>query len=215
VNKTLKSLWRDELRHHLVQYERVILSRTEFHAIFPKVWDVLKSRRGLVVDGFNHCGLFPPRNPTCESEFVLAENYPSVSVPCTSSDTQNSLRIILPSPSKKANASNTKPHKDQLTSPQFVATKIVQVESCKKHLSTSSHSRVSARQVTEPRNSNPERATTFSASSVTPAQKRPKKVPQWENSQQVAVSANAFGRMLSKSGFDVKPVVAGHVRLVF
>jgi hypothetical protein len=123
VNKVLKTLWCDELRHHLMRHDQVILTRYEFHSVFKPVWMDLQKRRGLVVDAFYHCGLYPPRNPTLSQEFHLAENY-SVNDHSVES-THASLHAILPSPKKKAQAAHKRPHTAHITSPENVKNKIM------------------------------------------------------------------------------------------
>jgi hypothetical protein len=109
VNKVLKTYWRNELGVHLVRHDRIILTRFEFHLVFNPVWTKLKSRRGLVVDGFSHCGLYPPQNPTTPDEFRLTDNY-EANHAAHAADNIACLNSIMSVPLKKGNEAHKKPH---------------------------------------------------------------------------------------------------------
>lgn len=78
-------------------------------------------RRGLLVDAFNHCGLFPLRNYVKEHEYQKANIFK------TASENNNfqqghgdlsTLRSIVSSPRKKPNPTHIKPHSVHVTSPE-------------------------------------------------------------------------------------------------
>ena len=113
VNKTVKNFWRKSLRGYLSRSDRVVLTRHEFAFVFQPMWDDLtKGHRGLVVDSFEHCGLYPPKNPTSPEEFQMAKNYVSQEISSEINGTTScqNLRALIPSPRKIAKPVHRRPH---------------------------------------------------------------------------------------------------------
>jgi hypothetical protein len=72
-NKPLKCCWSSEVSKFLENNNKVVLTKYEFAVPFWKVWHEMSSKRGLLVDAFHHCGLFPLHNPTTKKDFQLSK----------------------------------------------------------------------------------------------------------------------------------------------
>ena len=125
-NKVLKQKWADVLsRHFSTDVSNLSLPREQFHCVFNKVWDEMIQRRGLIVDAFAHCGLFPAKNTVGEKEYEKSKIFNTTDT--AESQQQNDsnaslLRTIMNSPKVKSNGTNRKPHMAHITSPQNIKT---------------------------------------------------------------------------------------------
>lgn len=71
----LKKIWSDELSKYLSSSSKVILTKYDFHKVFNITWKHLINKRGLIVDSFSHCGLFPLKNTTNTDDFKKSTIY--------------------------------------------------------------------------------------------------------------------------------------------
>jgi hypothetical protein len=113
-NKPLKTLWRKEVDAFLKDTDNVSLSKTNFLLVFHRVWMALQEKRGNIVNGFQHCGLYPLKNTIEKHEYAKCSSFCSVEKGIVESET-NELQRILPLPQKKENPSHTKRHFCHLT----------------------------------------------------------------------------------------------------
>jgi hypothetical protein len=119
-NGPLKQLWRKELQQFFRVNEKVSLTRYDFGRVFTPVWRAATGNRGLLVNAFKHCGIFPVQNPTTEKDFQLSQSFENNHQ--TSDDVDNSslLRQIAPSPKKASNSTHKRPHVALATTSDFV-----------------------------------------------------------------------------------------------
>jgi hypothetical protein len=123
-NGPLKKIWSSEVSTYLSENSQVILTKANFGDVFSKVWTSISTRRGLLVDGFAYCGLYPLKNPTCEQDFVKTSFFSQsskIQKPVTNSESQPTwiaVRAVIPSPNKFANPAHKRPHTAQITSPE-------------------------------------------------------------------------------------------------
>jgi hypothetical protein len=136
-NAPLKKLWSKEVSAYLAKNELTILTKYNFSEVFNNVWPSMSSRRGLLVDAFAYCGLYPMKNPIKEKDFVKTYNFVKSSNTLSSpehahveetttnesSHFQTALRYIMPSPKKRTNPRHTRPHVALVTSPEYVTMK--------------------------------------------------------------------------------------------
>lgn len=124
-NKSFKSLWAIAVSEHLRNHEKVTLTKWDFGSCFEKVWGSMLLNRGLMVNAFQHCGLFPVRNTVEKAEFLLAESFKESTSESRVVDANDCLlKTLMPSPKKNANENHTKPHVAHVTSPQFIEQKV-------------------------------------------------------------------------------------------
>jgi hypothetical protein len=87
----------------------------------------MKEKRGLLVDAFIHCGIYPVKNPTCEKDFLLTQSFHrnenSPHEISLSSDVAVSLRVVAPSPTKVPNPCHERPHCTLRTIPMIAEAK--------------------------------------------------------------------------------------------
>ena len=123
-NKILKQKWADILSRYLsADGSTLSLPREKFHCVFNKVWEEMTQRRGLIVDAFAHCGLFPAKNTVEEREYEKAKIFKTEGNAVSYQDGDSNmvlLRTIVSSPKIKPNRTHERPHATQITSPENV-----------------------------------------------------------------------------------------------
>jgi hypothetical protein len=72
-NKVFKTEWKKCVQNFLRESDRSSISKAEFATLFQEVWNAVKNRRGLIVDSFAHCGLYPLVNNVKDEEFAVSE----------------------------------------------------------------------------------------------------------------------------------------------
>ena len=116
-NKVLKQKWSEALSNYLLNSDDLILPRDKFHRIFNPVWESMAEKRGLIVDAFAHCGLYPVKNTVKPNEFNKSGSFESTSLtPSQTGELETLLRNVIPSPKKCPNMSHKKKHVAHLTS---------------------------------------------------------------------------------------------------
>lgn len=122
-NKTLKQKWSEALSSYLLNGPSLSIQRDNFHLVFNKVWEEMSQKRGLVVDAFNHCGLYPVKNTVKDEEYKFSETFQTKN---TERDYEiedshaQTLRNLMESPQKEPNAVHMKPHVAHISSPENV-----------------------------------------------------------------------------------------------
>ena len=131
-NKPLKNEWSQQVSKFLANESKVMLTKFEFHKIFNPVWETMLTKgRSLMINAFNHCGLYPVRNPTSKQDFCLSRTFEQ----CSSNskirltDEGACVRAILPSPKKDANPRHLKGHIAHISSPEHHHEKKINAQS--------------------------------------------------------------------------------------
>ena len=151
-NKPMKASWADEVKRYLSQSEKVVLTKYEFGKVFSRVWASMQTKNDLIRRGFDHCGLFPLRNPTSKADFYLSQAYQNCSADdgremtpstsgCVSVEQGTTLNVqgtshersddaqatclkrLLPSPRKAKSHVHSSDHTTHVTSPENVVSK--------------------------------------------------------------------------------------------
>jgi hypothetical protein len=121
-NRVLKQEWTKALDGFLRESEKSFVGKTEFAQLFPDVWRKVDSRRGLIVDAFQHCGLFPLCNTVKDEEF--AKSQPFISGTVFDQTKKPSLLVEDPSPLSSSSAqpstSSSLPRSEMPSTSSFV-----------------------------------------------------------------------------------------------
>jgi len=73
--KTLKTKWSKHCSLFLKDNAYAILTKDEFHLPFTRVWNEMIMERGLIVNGFQHCGIYPTENTVKPHEFLASNSF--------------------------------------------------------------------------------------------------------------------------------------------
>jgi len=126
-NKPLKQKWCELLSEHLAINSLVKINRFEFIKLLHVLWIQMKNRRGLIVDAFKHCGIFPTCNTVISAEYSV--NNAFITPPDKSIDRENHqrsaeiLKNVVPSPRKEAGKHILRKHVPNICSPEILANK--------------------------------------------------------------------------------------------
>ena len=119
INKSLKSLWSEQVHQYLRSSDHAILTRFDFHLPFSTTWKEISEKRGLIVDSFRHCGLFPLRNTVAESEYCKSKCFEMKSRPLDCDLDSHTLKNTFQSPQKQKNPCHDREHDAHATSPNY------------------------------------------------------------------------------------------------
>jgi hypothetical protein len=125
VNKPLKCLWSKAIGDYLKANDRIVISKEEFGALFPPVFLELSGRRGLAVEGFAHCGLYPIKNTVKKEEYSISKSF-SFSEPDDASTPNeagpsNQTQPAVPSPTESSKPTQSPTLQRLAKTPQKVA----------------------------------------------------------------------------------------------
>lgn len=122
-NKSLKTKWSNEIHIFLKSTEKVVLTKYEFHNPFGATWKYMAAQRGLIVDSFQHCGIYPLKDLSKTISFSKATVFHDLEDRETRNDAgpstslQTTVRRLMTSPQKTMNARHHSPHHAQITCP--------------------------------------------------------------------------------------------------
>jgi hypothetical protein len=121
-NGPLKRKWAQAVHEFLDQSSQVSLTKFTFGQVFTPTWISMTENRGLLVNGFSHCGLYPLRNPTTVNDFNLSKTFADVNQEfsfCNPSEKGSVLKIVIPSPQKNPNPCHKRPHVAHISSSDY------------------------------------------------------------------------------------------------
>jgi hypothetical protein len=122
INKKIKTEWRKNLTSFLQKNDRIVLTKNGFTEVFSETWKAVIENRGLALNAFTYCGLYPLRNTVLDEEYEKSRAYDSnESQNATfSGETAAALRTICTSPKKLANKVHKKDHLAHTTSEEYI-----------------------------------------------------------------------------------------------
>ena len=136
-NAVLKRAWCKALENFLNESGVSAITTENFASLFCAVFKEIEKKRGLVVDAFAHCGIYPLQNTISDHELSVSKSFLSEveskmeidSVkPCDVQDNNSEailIRSIICSPKKTLNPTHTKVHKIHITSPEIREKKLI------------------------------------------------------------------------------------------
>ena len=96
--------------------DMAVLTKREFHIPFERVWKDTVAQRGLIVDSFHHCGIFPWKDLSKEIDFSKASVFQKMDENTAgTASAENTVRCLLTSPKKKISEKHHKPHHSLVT----------------------------------------------------------------------------------------------------
>lgn len=117
VNMPLKRQWATLVQTYISEHSSVMINRFDFIKLLVKLWPLLESKRGLIVESFQHCGIYPTKNVVNANEFEICNSFTDVSVNSTpalistrSAAAASILKDVMASPKKLANPTHKKLH---------------------------------------------------------------------------------------------------------
>ena len=123
-NAPLKREWTRKLEAFLLENNTVAVSKQNFAHLLISVNKTMSAKRGLMVDGFRHCGLFPVQNTVDVSEMEVSKSFILHSEDHVAENPSATMvRNIMKSPKKVANPVHYKKHELHITSPKNLADK--------------------------------------------------------------------------------------------
>ena len=123
-NAPLKREWAGKLEAFLLESDTIAVSKQNFAHLFISVNKTMSTKRGLIVDGFRHCGLFPLKNTVNASEMEMSRSFiPENDDRAADSHSATVARNVMKSPKKVCNPVHLKKHELHVTSPENLATK--------------------------------------------------------------------------------------------
>lgn len=137
----MKRAWCQALEKFLNDSGVAAITTEDFATLFCQVFKGLQGKRGLVVEAFSHCGIFPLKNTVREQEFAISQSFKSNKEneeerdACkttlqtsdsisSASSAQSVVRNVIHSPKKIMNPAHERPHNLHLTSPDNRAHKL-------------------------------------------------------------------------------------------
>ena len=109
-NKPLKSKWSNDVDAFLKANDKVILTKFDFFNPFSSTWEHMANQRGLIVNSFQHCGIYPIERRS-EIEFSKAAAFEeSVDNRTFNQHPTQCLRLLMPSPKNKFNEKHLSSH---------------------------------------------------------------------------------------------------------
>lgn len=127
-NKSLKSSWSQSIDVFLRSTDETSLSREQFVKQLISIWNQMKEKRGMIVDSFRYCGLYPLDRQAIKDEEFLKSNIfssqhdqaferpmpasPTTASNCISEPLENAaaIRHGFPSPNKAVKDTHVKEH---------------------------------------------------------------------------------------------------------
>jgi len=125
INMPLKRLWASVVKECIDRTDNnVQINNFQFLNLLQKVWPIMEDKRGVIVDSFKHCGIFPCKNTVQINEykpsvtFFPSDNNPPAPVPYILRDEPDSVAIrkVIVSPKKKGKDIHRSEHVAELCS---------------------------------------------------------------------------------------------------